>query len=71
MKDHTDDSDLIDAYGGTTKVAGLCGLTSGAISQWRTNGIPKAWREFLRLARPKVFKVWAEAKGRGKGTIAK
>ncbi|EFV84125.1 hypothetical protein HMPREF0005_02867 [Achromobacter xylosoxidans C54] len=58
MSEHTNDSDLIDAYGGTSKVATLCGLTTGAVSQWRTNGIPKAWKEVLRLARPKVFKAW-------------
>ncbi|MCW3151926.1 Cro/CI family transcriptional regulator [Achromobacter spanius] len=58
MSDHTNDSELIDAYGGTSKVAALCGLTTGAVSQWRTNGIPKAWKEVLRLAKPKVFKTW-------------
>lgn len=59
MSVHTNDSDLIDAYGGTSKVAALCGLTTGAVSQWRTNGIPKAWKEVLRLAKPKVFRTWA------------
>ena len=41
------DSEIIDACGGTTSVAKLCDLTTGAISQWRTNGIPKPWRKFL------------------------
>jgi hypothetical protein len=48
---------VIDALGGTTKVAELCDLTTGAVSQWRTNGIPKTTLKFLRLSRPKVFSV--------------
>jgi len=64
MSDHTNDSELIDAYGGTSKVAALCGLTTGAVSQWRTNGIPKAWKEVLRLAKPKVFKTWDAKRSR-------
>ncbi|OWT69234.1 MULTISPECIES: hypothetical protein [unclassified Achromobacter] len=62
MSHETDDSKLIDALGGTVKVAQLCNLTTGAISQWRTNGIPKGWRSFLRLAKPKVFKAWEISK---------
>lgn len=58
MKTPNDDSSLIDALGGTGRVAALCGLTAGAVSQWRGNGMPKAWREFLRLARPAVFDAW-------------
>lgn len=61
MEARNNDSSLIDALGGTGRVAALCGLTPGAVSQWRTKGIPKAWREFLRLARPDSFKTW-EAK---------
>ncbi|KNE28191.1 Cro/CI family transcriptional regulator [Achromobacter spanius] len=59
MSEHNPDSKLIDAFGGTSKVAAMCGLTTGAVSQWRTNGIPKAWREFLRVSKPKVFREWA------------
>lgn len=59
MSAQNPDSELIDAYGGTSKVAALCGLTTGAVSQWRTNGIPKAWKKFLRMAKPKAFKTWA------------
>lgn len=58
MKTQNDDSSLIDALGGTGRVAALCGVTAGAVSQWRGNGMPKAWREFLRLARPTVFEAW-------------
>lgn len=48
-------SKLIDALGGTKKVAALCRTTPAAVSQWRKNGIPEARMMFLRLARPKVF----------------
>lgn len=46
---------VIDGIGGTCAVASLCGITSSAVSQWRTNGIPKAQLNYLRLARPDVF----------------
>ena len=58
MNKHKNDSDLIDALGGTSEVARLCDLTTGAVSQWRTNGIPRAWKKFFRLARPQIFKEW-------------
>ena len=51
---------IIDALGGTKRVAELCGLTPSAISQWRTNGIPKAWDMFLRKAKPGTFRKLAE-----------
>jgi hypothetical protein len=47
---------IIDALGGTTEVARLCELTTGAVSQWRHGEIPKPWLKFLRAARPRVFK---------------
>lgn len=59
------DADLIDAFGGTSEVARLCDLTTGAVSQWRTNGIPKPWMKFLRLAKPKVFRAWSTARQQG------
>jgi len=52
------DSDLIDALGGTSEVARLCDLTTGAVSQWRTNGIPRAWKKYLQLAKPSIFEAW-------------
>jgi len=48
-------SSLIDALGGTTKVAALCEVTKGAVSQWRKNGIPRDQLKFLRVVRPEVF----------------
>ncbi len=56
MDQHITDAQIIDALGGTSEVARLCEVTPGAVSQWRTEGIPKPRLMFLRLARPKVFK---------------
>lgn len=46
---------VIDAIGGTVKVARLCSVTKGAVSQWRRDGIPEARLMYLRLLRPDVF----------------
>lgn len=53
-KDLTPD-EIIDALGGTSKVAQMCDVTDSAVSQWRVNGIPKPQLRFLRLAHPGVF----------------
>lgn len=37
------------------KVARLCSVTKGAVSQWRRDGIPEARLMYLRLLRPDVF----------------
>ena len=47
--------EIIDALGGTAKVAKLCEVDPAAVSQWRRNGIPNARLMFLKLARPDVF----------------
>lgn len=47
--------EIIDALGGTSKVAELSDVTDSAVSQWRVNGIPKHQMKFLRLARAAVF----------------
>lgn len=49
------DSDIIDALGGTAEVARLCEVNSQAVSQWRRNGIPKAWRKYFAAIRPELF----------------
>ena len=41
--------------GGTSKVAEICGITTGAVSQWRKNGIPSYRMDFFRLLRPELF----------------
>jgi len=47
---------VIDALGGTSEVARMCSVTTGAVSQWRDNGIPAARLMYLKLLRPDVFK---------------
>ena len=46
---------IIDELGGTAEVARLCEISSQAVSQWRSNGIPRAQLKFLRAVRPDVF----------------
>lgn len=46
---------IIDAMGGTVAVCELFGITSGAVSQWRTDGIPDARMFSIRLMRPDLF----------------
>ncbi|MFD3300273.1 helix-turn-helix domain-containing protein [Aquipseudomonas alcaligenes] len=48
-------SEIIDALGGTFRVAELCEVQPPSVSDWRKNGIPRARMMFLRLARPEVF----------------
>lgn len=52
---HMTPSEIIDALGGSTKVAEICKVTVGAVSQWRDSGIPSARLMYLRLLRPDVF----------------
>jgi hypothetical protein len=48
-------SEIIDALGGTSKVARLCEVKNPSVSEWRVRGIPKARLLFLRLKYPEVF----------------
>ncbi len=48
------DSDLIDALGGTNRVAEVCDVRPSAVSQWREIGIPDARRQFLSLRYPGI-----------------
>lgn len=50
-----DDNQLIDELGGTSKVADMCEVTTGAVSQWRKDGIPKPWRKYFQAIRPDLF----------------
>lgn len=52
-----DANKIIDDLGGTSAVAELCELTTGAVSQWRTSvtGIPKPWIKYFAAIRPDVF----------------
>jgi hypothetical protein len=55
-------TEIIQRLGGATKAAALCEVTVQAVSQWNHNGIPKARMQFLKLARPDVFRVKAKSK---------
>jgi predicted transcriptional regulator len=50
-----DQKGIINKMGGTSKVAEICGITTGAVSQWRKNGIPSYRMDFFRLLRPELF----------------
>ena len=47
---------IIDAMGGTSKVAETFGITTGAVSQWREDGIPDSRMFSIKLMRKDLFK---------------
>ena len=47
---------FIKELGGVSAVAEICGITRGAVSKWRKNGIPKAQMNFLKAKFPVQFK---------------
>ena len=51
---------IIDALGGTFRVAELCEVRPPSVSDWKKHGIPRARMMFLRVARPDVFKALEE-----------
>ncbi|MNE31841.1 hypothetical protein D3C81_1299320 [compost metagenome] len=51
---------IIDALGGTFRVAELCEVRPPSVSDWKKHGIPRARMMFLRIARPEVFQVLDE-----------
>ena len=55
---HMTDSEIIDALGGTFKVAELCEVKPPSVSDWRITGIPNARRMYLRAIRPELS--WPE-----------
>lgn len=60
-------SEIIDALGGTTKVARFCEIKPPSVSEWRLNGIPKSQLRSLRLAYPEVFATLEGASSSGAG----
>lgn len=52
-----DPNEIIDALGGTFRVAELCEVRPPSVSDWRKYGIPRARMMFLRVAKPEVFKA--------------
>jgi hypothetical protein len=45
---------VIDMLGGTVAASQFFEVTDGAVSQWRTNGIPRARALHLRAVRPDI-----------------
>jgi len=50
-------NEIIDALGGTFRVAELCEVRPPSVSGWRKYGIPRARMMFLRVARPEVLET--------------
>jgi hypothetical protein len=47
---------IIDAMGGTSAVAEIFSITTGAVSQWREEGIPDSRLFSIKLLRKDLFK---------------
>lgn len=54
-KNIIDTQKVIDLLGGNAKTADLWQVTPGAVSQWLTNGLPRAFVKFLQVQRPDVY----------------
>lgn len=65
-----DTKTIIARLGGTAKTAELCQVTSGAVSQWIHDGIPRARLMYLKAVRPAVFKENFVAPDKAKSTRA-
>lgn len=50
-------NDVIDALGGTFRVAELCEVRPPSVSGWRKYGIPRARMMFLRVAKPEILET--------------
>lgn len=48
--------EFIELLGGTSKVASLCGISKGAVSQWKKKGIPLAQNNYLKTKFPKEYR---------------
>nr|DAD99808.1 MAG TPA: antitoxin [Siphoviridae sp. ct16C7] len=40
--------EVVEALGGTSALARLCGITASSVSEWKQEGIPRAWALYLR-----------------------
>ena len=49
------DSALIDKLGGTTKAAQFFDVSPPSVHGWRYDGLPRARRMYLQLARPDLL----------------
>lgn len=63
------DSDLIDLFGGTNKVAEFFKIKQPSVSEWRVNGMPSYRRDVLLLAKkhPAIIGIWP-VRGKNKRT---
>lgn len=52
---NVDAREVIANLGGNAKTAQLCEVTPSAVSQWLTNGIPRAQLKYLKAVRPDAF----------------
>ena len=49
-------NEIIDAIGGTRKVARLVGMSDAVVSMWRKrNAIPRGWSKFFQTAYPHLY----------------
>lgn len=48
-------TDLIEHFGGVTKVARMVGVTTGAVSQWKNRGVPKGQFNLLKILKEKGY----------------
>lgn len=55
---------VVQRLGGPSEVARLNGITPSAVSQWVTNGIPKARLLYLKAIRPDVFGIKPERRSK-------
>lgn len=60
MEPHPD-SKIIDRLGGPAEIGRLFEISPQAVSMWRREGIPKARRMYLELARPEAFRDESQA----------
>lgn len=55
VMDEKTPSEIIDALGGTTAVARIFDIRPPSVTEWKTEGIPKARLMYLKLAHPELF----------------
>lgn len=61
-----DANQIIDALGGTSKVARIFEISTAAVAQWRKNGIPKYPMREIKRDHPELFGLPVKARKRQK-----
>lgn len=65
-----DANQIIDALGGTSKVARIFEISTAAVAQWRKKGIPKYPMREIKRDHPELFGLPAKArKGRKSSAV--